>query len=262
MNSAVRNRFLPPQRLLQFLCLRDVDPPPHPRSHLFDNSNKGLWLLFIRLWTLPFPRSLSNDCTTGRRRTETTVMVPTADACCFINQIAVINGNGNWNGEKETKRILYRISAILVPPLPMIHPMSSLGTAISWVVWGAPVGAPPCCCPPDLSWLPANAAKAVEQRSKWERKKNSSIIGQWQGEGNRAHCQLQLPESAIKRERMQSYVQWYIPEGLTPLPLVPVSPPRPKAARLASGFPANLVTCWTWRKGKKKTEKEEKKTKK
>ena len=33
--------------------------------------------------------------------------------------------------ERDEQRGTHRISAILVPPLPMMHPMSSLGTAIS-----------------------------------------------------------------------------------------------------------------------------------
>lgn len=49
---------------------------------------------------------------------------------------------------------IWRISAILVPPLPMIQPIKSFGTVIS------------CCCWLRLalfvrSWEPANAARAV-----------------------------------------------------------------------------------------------------
>lgn len=46
----------------------------------------------------------------------------------------------------------------------MMHPISSLGTAISWDCWGAPDWFPP---PPDRSWLPASAARAANQRRVW-----------------------------------------------------------------------------------------------
>lgn len=53
---------------------------------------------------------------------------------------------------------IWRISAILVPPLPMMQPISSFGTDIS-CVWLFAAG----CCRFALfvrSWLPASAAKA------------------------------------------------------------------------------------------------------
>lgn len=60
--------------------------------------------------------------------------------------------------EKNNKKVTCLISAILVPALPMMQPMSSLGTVISWV-W---------VCEPAAgrlllvrSWLPAKAASAV-----------------------------------------------------------------------------------------------------
>lgn len=56
---------------------------------------------------------------------------------------------------------IWRISAILVPPLPMMHPISSFGTVIS-CVWLFAAG---CCLFVLLvrSWLPASAANAVER---------------------------------------------------------------------------------------------------
>lgn len=68
----------------------------------------------------------------------------------------------------------YLISAIFVPPFPMMQPISSLGTVISWVcvpVCGGPplpacAGglAPPCCRVGWFvrNWLPARAAKAAK----------------------------------------------------------------------------------------------------
>lgn len=54
---------------------------------------------------------------------------------------------------------IWRISAILVPPFPMMQPISSFGTVIS-CVWLFAAG---CCLFVLLvrSWLPANAANAV-----------------------------------------------------------------------------------------------------
>ena len=49
----------------------------------------------------------------------------------------------------------YLISAILVPPLPIMQPISSFGTVISWVWVPGPV---PCGA---RSWEPARAASAV-----------------------------------------------------------------------------------------------------
>ena len=71
-------------------------------------------------------------------------------------------------------RVAHLISAILVPPLPMMQPMSSLGTVISWV-WAPPCGGPPLpAAPPpcwrvgwvERSWLPARAANAAAIRNK------------------------------------------------------------------------------------------------
>lgn len=54
---------------------------------------------------------------------------------------------------------IWRISAILVPPFPMMQPISSFGTVIS-CVWLFAAG---CCLLVLLvrSWLPANAANAT-----------------------------------------------------------------------------------------------------
>lgn len=55
---------------------------------------------------------------------------------------------------------MWRISAIFVPPLPMIHPIKSFGTVISCCCWLD------CCCGCPRDWLfdrscePASAAKA------------------------------------------------------------------------------------------------------
>lgn len=53
---------------------------------------------------------------------------------------------------------IWRISAILVPPFPMMHPIKSFGTVIS------------CCCvlvcvlAVERNWEPASAARAVKKR--------------------------------------------------------------------------------------------------
>jgi hypothetical protein len=64
--------------------------------------------------------------------------------------------------------ITYLISAIFVPALPMIQPISSFGTVISCV----------CVCAPAVgrfwllvrSWLPANAASAKKKKKKKKKK--------------------------------------------------------------------------------------------
>lgn len=90
----------------------------------------------------------------------------------FLKRKEILSKMGSARHElscRESEGKTHRISAILVPPLPMMHPISSLGTAISCDCWGAPDWGPP--PPPDRSWLPASAARAAIKREVgWENK--------------------------------------------------------------------------------------------
>jgi hypothetical protein len=67
----------------------------------------------------------------------------------------------------SSQMFTYRISAILVPPFPITHPINSLGTDISCCTWLF-------CCwvgcwrvVPVRNWLPARAANAASGAGKW-----------------------------------------------------------------------------------------------
>lgn len=113
---------------------------------------------------------------------------------------------------------IWRISAILVPPLPIMHPIRSFGTVISWdwvvACWLRLFAV--------RNWDPANAAKAIGYG-----KKRRSCIS--------------------KRDLGNLFINhlfWdTLPVGFKPPVLVGIAPAKPSAASPASGFLANPDIC-------------------
>lgn len=129
---------------------------------------------------------------------------------------------------------IWRISAILVPPLPIMQPIRSFGTVISWD-WdwtGATLRLLLV-----RSWEPANAARAA-----WGIYSRALALVQYSGR--------KVIVEGVEEVEVQLWGIWcyrkcgtgkkirleYLPVGLSPPVLEGIAPASPSAASPASGF--------------------------
>ena len=98
----------------------------------------------------------------GSRSSQLDILI-IAPLSCLKNVFINLDFLGDWTFYKIQKIKTstfeiesYLISAIFEPPFPMIQPISSFGTVISWVCWVV--------CGLPCWWWPANAANA---ENKW-----------------------------------------------------------------------------------------------